>query len=48
MELGELGLQQLFKEHNLKLRKTTVDKLLYAAIESISKSILELSRELFS
>lgn len=47
LELGESGLQQLSKEHNLKLRKTTVDKLLYAANESISKPISELSSELF-
>lgn len=47
LELGEIGLRKLSKEHNLKLRKTTIDKLLFAANESISKPIEELSSELF-
>lgn len=42
-----MGLRQLSKEHNLKLRKTTIDKLLYSANESISKPISQLSSELF-
>lgn len=47
LELGELGLRQLSKEHNLKIRKSTLDKLLYAAGESVSKPIDHLSSELF-
>jgi transposase len=47
LELGELGLRQLSKEHNLKIRKSTIDKLLYAANESVSKPIEQLSSELF-
>ena len=46
-ELGEAGLRQLSREHNLKLRKTTIDKLLYSAAESVSKPLSELSSELF-
>ncbi len=47
LELGELGLHRLSKEHNLKIRKSTIDKLLYAASESVSKPIEQLSSELF-
>lgn len=47
LELGEFGLRQLSKEHNLKFRKTTIDKLLYAASESVSKPFSDLSSELF-
>lgn len=47
LKLGELGLRQLSKEHNLKIRKSTIDKLLFAASESVSKPIEQLSSELF-
>jgi len=45
--LGETGLRQLSKEHNLKLRETTIHKLLQAANESVSKPVEQLSSELF-
>ena len=47
IELGEAGLRQLSREHNLKLRQTTIESLLYAAEESVSKSMDSLSSELF-
>lgn len=47
LNLGEFGLRQLSKEYNLKIRKTTIEKLLYAASESVSKPIEDLSTELF-
>ena len=47
LELGEEGLRQLSKEHNLKFRQTTIDKLLFAASESVSKPLTDLSSELF-
>lgn len=47
LELGETGLRQISTEQNLKLRQNTIDKLLYAAGESVSKSIKDLSSELF-
>ena len=47
LKLGKVGLRKLSKEHNLKLRKTTIEKLLYAANESVSRPIEELSSELF-
>lgn len=47
LELGMDGLQELSKQHNLKIRKTVVDKLLLAANESISKPLDQLSSELF-
>lgn len=47
LELGEIGLKRISKEHNLKIRKTTIKKLLFAAIESVSKSLEDLSSELF-
>lgn len=46
-ELGELGLRRLSKEQNLKLRTTTIEKLLRAADESVSRPIDELTSELF-
>lgn len=46
-ELGEDGLRKLSKEHNLKIRKTAIDKLLFAAKESVSKPMELLSSELF-
>ena len=47
LNLGEVGLRKLSKEHNLKIRKTTIEKLLFAAKESVSKPIEQLSSELF-
>lgn len=47
LELGEIGLRRLSKEHNLKIRKTTIEKLIYAASESVSKPLEDLSSELF-
>ncbi len=47
LELGEDGLRALSKQHNLKIRKKTIDKLLFAAKESVSKPIEQLSSELF-
>jgi transposase len=47
LELGEIGLKKLSKELNLKIRSTTIEKLLYAAKESVSKSIEDLSSEFF-
>ncbi|WP_255286573.1 MULTISPECIES: IS110 family transposase [unclassified Bacillus (in: firmicutes)] len=47
LELGEIGLPRLSKEHNLKIRKTTIEKLIYAASESVSKPLEDLSSELF-
>jgi transposase len=47
LELGEEGLRTLSREHNLKIRQTTIDKLLFAARESVSKPIEQLSSELF-
>ncbi|MGM9928645.1 MAG: IS110 family transposase [Bacillus sp. (in: firmicutes)] len=47
LELGEIGLRKLSKAHNLKLRKTTIEKLLFAAGESVSKPIPDLPGELF-
>lgn len=47
LELGEIGLRKLSKEHNLKLRKTTIEKLLYVANQALSRSLEELTPELF-
>lgn len=47
IDLGEVGLRQLSKAHNLKIRKSVIDKLLYAAKESVSKPLEELSSEIF-
>ncbi|WP_019412425.1 IS110 family transposase [Paenisporosarcina sp. TG20] len=47
LELGEIGLRKLSKKHNLKIRKTAMDKLLLAAKESVSKPLDQLSSELF-
>lgn len=46
LSLGELGLKRLSKEHNLKLRSTTITKLLFAAEQSIARSKEELAPEL--
>lgn len=45
--LGEEGLHCLSKENNLKLRSSTIERLMLAAKECVSKSIDELSSELF-
>ncbi|MCD8502613.1 MAG: transposase [Bacillaceae bacterium] len=42
LELGEVGLRKLSKEHNLKLRQNTIDKLLYVANQALSRSLQEL------
>lgn len=47
LDLGEFGLRQISKEHNLKIRKSTIEKLLYAASESVSKPLEDLSSEIF-
>lgn len=47
LDLGELGLRRLSKEHNLKIRQSTIEKLLYAASESVSKPLEDLSSEIF-
>lgn len=47
LSLGESGLRLLSRKHNLKLRKETIEKLLFAARESVSKPIDQLSSELF-
>jgi len=47
LTLGEVGLRKLSKEHNLKIRETTIKKLLYAANESVSRPLEDLSSELF-
>jgi transposase len=47
LELGEVGLRKLSKQHNLKIRKTTIEKLLFAANESVSRPMDQLSSELF-
>jgi transposase len=47
LQLGEIGLKRISKENNLKIRKTVIEKLLYAAKESVSKDLEELSSELF-
>lgn len=46
-ELGEVGLRKLSKEHNLKLRKGTIEKLLFVANQALSRSLQELHSELF-
>ena len=46
LELGETGLRRLSKEHNLKLRKSTIEKLLYVAKQALSRSVEELKPEL--
>lgn len=42
LELGESGLRSLSKKHNLKLRDNTIQKLLYAANQALSRSLEEL------
>lgn len=45
LELGEIGLTKISKEFNLKLRKSTIEKLLYAARESLSREVSDLQSE---
>ena len=47
LKLGENVLRRLSKEHNLKIRETAIKKLLFAATESVSKPVEQLSSELF-
>ncbi|MDK2919926.1 MAG: transposase [Candidatus Petromonas sp.] len=46
LEIGEIGILKLSKEHNLKLRQTTIQKLLYAANQALSHSLEELSSKI--
>lgn len=46
LALGEQGLRELSKKHNLKLRATTVEKLLHVASQSLLRSMEELQPEL--
>jgi transposase len=46
LQLGEIGLRKLSIQHNLKLRKTTIQKLLHIAEQALSRNLLELSPEL--
>lgn len=46
LKLGELGLRKLSKEHNLKLRATTINKLLYAAEQALVQPIEDLKPDL--
>jgi len=41
LKIGEIGIRKLSKEHNLKLRQTTIQKLLYAANQALSRSLEE-------
>lgn len=45
LSLGELGLKRLSKEHNLKLRAATIQRLLFAAEQAITRSKEELAPE---
>lgn len=45
LDIGEIGLRKLSKEHNLKLRKSTVHKLLYAAKQALPRPLEELGPE---
>ncbi|WP_170875356.1 hypothetical protein [Virgibacillus pantothenticus] len=45
LSLGEWGLKKLSKEHNLKLRSATIQRLLFAAEQSIARSKKELAPE---
>lgn len=46
LQLGEVGLRNLSIQHNLKLRKSTIQKLLYIAEQSLTRNPKELSPEL--
>lgn len=47
LALGELGLRKISIDFNLKIRSSTIKKLLYAAKESISKPLKDLPSEIF-
>lgn len=42
LNLEELGLRKLSKEHNLKLRKTTIEKLLYSSEQALVRPVEDL------
>jgi len=46
LKLSEAGLRKLSIQHNLKLRKTTIQKLLHIAQQALSRDSLELRPEL--
>lgn len=46
LNLGEWELRKLSRQHNLKMRDTTIHKLLFAASNSLSRPIEELAPEL--
>jgi transposase len=46
LQLGEIGLRRLSIQHNLKLRTTTIQKLLYIAEQALSRNNQELRPEL--
>jgi transposase len=45
LALGELGLRKLSIQHNLKLRTSAIQKLLYVAEQSLSRNTQELRPE---
>jgi transposase len=47
LDLGENGLRKLSKEHNLKLRQETIQKILYAANQAVARPLEELGPEIF-
>ncbi|MFR9708592.1 IS110 family transposase [Paenibacillus sp. MB22_1] len=46
LKLGETGLRKLSIQHNLKLRNTTIQKLLHVAEQALSRNLQELRPEL--
>ncbi|MDF2790217.1 MAG: hypothetical protein K0S80_3315 [Neobacillus sp.] len=44
--IWEIGLRKLSKEHNLKLRQSTIQKLLYAANQALSRPLEDLGPEI--
>ena len=46
LKLGVIGLRKLSIQHNLKLRDTTIQKLLYIAEQALSRNVLDLRPEL--
>ncbi|MFC0275055.1 IS110 family transposase, partial [Metabacillus herbersteinensis] len=46
LKLGELEIRKLSRQHNLKMRDTTIQRLLFAANHSLSRSKEELTPEL--
>ena len=45
LKLGVIGLRKLSIQHNLKLRDTTIQKLLYIAEQALSRNVLDLRPE---